>query len=107
MNTQEKFIGQLGRRAASNELELVIDYEFANRGVFRFQRPGTFQTYLTIPFEFNVGRLGLGWSTNRNALDVFPSRPNPRSASFENDDLQDAIHTLITFAKQQRQAADK
>lgn len=99
-STQDKWLAKLDADCKGAGIELIVDFEYANTGTLRLQQRDSFDTALAIPFRFNKGHLTIGWMGRDNDKPaVFRGRPNPRFAGFEDDDLQEAIDSLIVYAK--------
>jgi hypothetical protein len=97
---QKRFLDVLDTRASARGLDLVVSYEFSNRGVLNLMRPNSFDTRLSIPFDVQTNRVTLGWMSphEEGAQDVFSARPNPKFAGFEAGELDEAIASLLTAA---------
>jgi len=61
MRTQDKFMDLLRERAEERDLDFVVDLDTGrtNVGTCRFQRPGAFQSVLSLDFEFQEDRMTL------------------------------------------------
>lgn len=98
-SVQKKFFEMLETQASANNLELVMQTEWANTGTLHLQHPGSFETALSLPYQFDK-RTYFGWMGRREDKPaVFPDRPNPVWAGFEPHELGDAITAIITYAK--------
>lgn len=97
MTIQKKFFAVLKERAESFGLELVLEFSFSNVGVLHLQTTDSFNTLLSLPFDFQTGRVSFGWMGDQG-LPVFPERANPRYAGFTPAELDDAIDAILNYA---------
>lgn len=103
-SVQTKFFDLLKERASAAGFEVVTYHSFSNVGVIHLQKPGSFETALSIPFDFQ-SNAHFGWTSDRGeSHPVFPDRPNPRFAGFEANELDNAIWAIIKYAKEQTKA---
>lgn len=100
-SVQDKFFEVLTRKASAHNLEVVMQAEWANQGVLHLQRPGSFETALSLPYSFSR-RAYFGWQANRETHpNVFPERPNPKFAGFDPHELDQAVDAIIAYARSQ------
>jgi hypothetical protein len=52
--TQEKFLRCLDERGNGYDLELVVSYDYSNRGSAEFQPTGAFDAVVTFKFDFQA-----------------------------------------------------
>lgn len=98
---QKRFMNALNTRAKAKGLDLVVSYNYSNCGLFHFMRPGSFEETLLIPFDFQPGRVTLGWMVHdfkKGVRAVFPQAPNPYYAGFKAGEMDDAITALLEAA---------
>lgn len=95
---QQKFMAALEEQAGARDLEVLNASEWANTGRLIFQRAGSFETLLEIPYQFHGGEVNLG-ASGPNKPSVFPGRPNPQFAIFSAGEFQVAIGALLDYCK--------
>lgn len=55
MSMQEKFTPAMRKLAADRDLDLVVELDYANTGLFSFQPRDSFGSILRFPFNFQTG----------------------------------------------------
>jgi hypothetical protein len=94
---QDKFFALLDERAEAEGLEVVQAAVYANTGVIHLQKAGSFETAVSIPYDFQRDRVYFG-SMGRPGPAFFPRRPNPHYAGWTPTELDDAIDAILEAA---------